>query len=653
MQEHQDSSASASWFLGLRTRILAISLLPMLLASVVLAIYFSHRSVQEIESGLQRQGSDLAKRLAETSAYDMYAGNPIYLKRLLDYERSIHKAEAIGLSQAQGQWWLVSGRITLLGASDDTAGQNSWRRGDLWYFRHAVSLDPVTLNDPFSSQGTGERRILGHITAVIRTAGIDQAKSEIITTTFTLLSVLILAAGLLAWRLSTRLSRPLAETIQTVTSITQGNLQARIEDQPAGDLARLVHGVNRMAEDLEHNTRDLELNIREATAQLLEQKQNADANTAAKSRFLAAASHDLRQPLHTLMLLVGALRERLGASDPESRQLAEHIEGSAQTMGALLNTLLDISRLDASSIVARPECFPVHELLDNIEQQFTPSAQEKGLTLRVHKSDLNVFSDPTLLERVLSNLVANAIRYTERGGILVGVRRVQKDWARFEVWDTGVGIAEDYQELIFEEFFQVDNQERGYGKGLGLGLSIVQRLVRLLGSSISLKSTEGKGSCFMVRAVRCELAPGWSRAHGESGQSFAQQPFVAFIDDDIHILEAMLALFDQWGISAATGDTPGSVIRDCRQIGRKPDVIVSDYRLAEGHTGIEAIAELRAEFGPDIPAILVTGESGVGLKQSLEDSGLPVLYKPLKPAKLRALLGHILSQRAPEVPIRP
>jgi signal transduction histidine kinase/ActR/RegA family two-component response regulator len=645
MPDRQESPAAATWFLGLRARILAISLLPMLLAALVLAIYFSHRSVQEIEAGLQRQGSDLVRRLAEPAAYDLFAGEPVYLKRLLDYERSINLAEAIGVSKNPGGWWLVSGHASLLGEVDDMAEQTSWRHGDLWYFRYAISLDPIMLHDPLSLRVPSERRILGHITAVIRTTGIDQAKSEIITTTFTLLSLLLLAAGLLAWRLSTRLSRPLTDTIQTVTAITEGNLQARIDDQPAGELASLIKGINRMAEDLEHSTRDLEQNVRDATTQLLEQKQAADATTSAKSRFLAAASHDLRQPLHTLLLLVGALRERLSAADPDTNLLTEHIEASAQTMGTLLNTLLDISRLDASSIVARPECFPAQELLEAIERQFTPSAQEKGLFLRVHKTDLNVFSDPALLERVLANLVANAIRYTDHGGILIGVRRVQKDWARFEVRDTGIGIAEEHRERIFEEFFQLDNHERGYGKGLGLGLSIVQRLVRLLGSSIALKSAPGKGSCFMVRAVRCELPPGWGRERVESNSANNRQPMVAFIDDDTHILEAMLALFDQWGIEAATGEDARSVIQDCRQIGRKPDVILSDYRLLDGRTGIEAIAELRAEFGADIPAVLVTGETGADNMQALDASGLPVLHKPLKPAKLRALLGHILKQR--------
>ncbi len=647
MPDRLDSKTAASSFFGLRGRILAISLLPMLLAALVLAIYFSHRSIRDIETSLQHQGSNLVRHLAEAAAYDLYAGQPIYLKRLLDYERGIHNAEVIGLSKPNGEWWLISGRGNLLNNLGGIPGQTHWPRDDLLYFRHAVSLDPVLVDDRPGSTPVDGKQVIGYITAVIRTTSIEQAKSEIITATFTLLSLLIVASGLLAWHLSTRLSQPLAETIRTINAITGGNLQARIRVQRTGELHALVKGVNLMADGLENKTRDLESSIREATAHLIQQKQAADATTTAKSRFLAAASHDLRQPLHTLMLLVGALRERLAASDKETMQMAEHIEASAQTMGSLLNTLLDLSRLDAGNIVARHECFPAAELLDSIEQQFAPLAMEKGLRLRVYKSDLDVFSDPALLERVLANLVANAIRYTDRGGVLVGVRRVQKDWARFEVWDSGTGIPEEFQARIFEEFFQLDNHERGYGKGLGLGLSIVLRLVRLLGSNVSVTSKPGQGSCFKVRAVRCELPPGCGRLRTDTSVSIANQPMVAFIDDEVRILEAMLALFEQWGIEAATGEDARSVIQDCRQIGRKPDAIISDYRLAEGRTGVEAIAELRAEFGPDIPALLVTGDTAATTLQALDASGLPVLHKPLKPAKLRALLSHMLSQRKP------
>jgi signal transduction histidine kinase len=639
-----DSRHTPASLLGLRGRILAMSLLPLLLACLVLGTYFSYRGIVGIETGLIETGRKVTRHLAQSAARDMLAGQPVYLKRLFDHERDIHGALAVGLSDMHGGWWLVSGEATLLGTPPLADGPRLERRGDLMLFSHPVRVPGADANA--ESDGARAGRIIGQVVTLLRTTRIEDAKSEIITATFSVLSLLILLAGLVAWRLSTRLSRPLTEAIQTVKSITSGDLDARVGETSSGELRELEKGINRMAEQLRANAEEMETRIREATASLIEQKQAADVATKVKSRFLAAASHDLRQPLHTLMLLAGALRERMQAADPETARLVDNIENSTLVMGSLLNALLDLSRLDAGIIVARPECFPINELLDNIRLQFTPLAIEKGLRLRVHASDLTVFSDPALLERVVANLVANAIRYTEHGGVLVGARRVQRDWARIEVRDTGPGIAPENQERVFDEFVQLDNHEHGHGKGLGLGLSIVRRLVRLMGSGVELTSTPGRGSCFSVRASRCELPPGWSRAPMDDGAAtLDRQPMVAFIDDDIRILEAMLMLFEEWGIELATGEDAATVIRDCRQLGRNPDVIISDYRLAEGLTGIAAIAELRAAFGQDTPAILVTGDTGALTMQMLDDSGIPVLHKPLKPAKLRAMLSHLLARR--------
>jgi signal transduction histidine kinase len=516
-------------YLGLRSRILAIALVPLSFATLALAIYLSHKSIGQLEQALDRQGRNLVRHLALEASQDLAGDHLIYLKRLIDNERSLHDAEAIGVSGADGGWLLISGNGALLEAPPDARHPMFWRKLDLWYFRQEIRpFEQSAQGAPHTPVGAAP---VGHVTAVMNTTRLEDARSEIITATVSLLIVLVGAAGLIAWRLSTRLSRPLAETLRAVSAIASGDLHARVPERSLGELRELEKSINRMAERLETYARDMECGIRVATAKLMEQKQASEAANAAKSRFLAAASHDLRQPLHTLMLLTGALQERLDESDAETRRLTENIQKSAQSMGTLLNALLDLSRLDAGVVVAKPECFPIADLLGNIKQQFNLLAEEKGLRLQVHYSDLTVFSDPTLLERVLANLVSNAIRYTEHGGILVGVRRVQKDWARIEVWDTGIGIPDEYQNRIFEEFFQLDGQEKGYGKGLGLGLAIVLRLVRLLGSSIAVRSIPGKGSCFSVRAVRCELPPGWRKGDKQDRGSFMGRPMVVFIDE--------------------------------------------------------------------------------------------------------------------------
>jgi signal transduction histidine kinase/CheY-like chemotaxis protein len=454
----------------------------------------------------------------------------------------------------------------------------------------------------------------------------------------------VLLALILAWRLAGGVSGPLHAIIQTVARLAGGTLTERIPETSPGEIGLLESGVNRMAEALEENRLSLERRVQAATAELLGQKLAAEAAVLAKSRFLAAASHDLRQPLHALTLLVAALRERV--RDEESRRLAEHIEASASAMESLLNALLDLSKLDAGVVEAHPVCFPIGKILKSVERQFAPLARERGLSLVVHPSSLWAYSDPVLMERILANLVVNALRYTDRGKVLVGARRVQQDWIRLEVWDTGRGIPQEFQARIFEEYFQLDNPERHREKGLGLGLAIVARLAILLGGRVSVRSQLGRGSCFNFRVARCSPAAQQIAASVPVSPGFAlplENALVAFIDDDEAILGAMVEVFDHWGVSVAVGGDVAQVRAELEELGRAPDIILCDYRLRNGQTGIEAIRVLRGAFGEHIAAALLTGDTAPDTIQAIDASGLPVLHKPLKPAKLRAFLSHLLT----------
>jgi CheY-like chemotaxis protein len=230
--------------------------------------------------------------------------------------------------------------------------------------------------------------------------------------------------------------------------------------------------------------------------------------------------------------------------------------------------------------------------------------------------------------------------------VLVGARRVQRDWLRLEVWDTGKGIPAEFQARVFEEYFQLGNPERHREKGLGLGLAIVSRLARLLGSSVQVRSHMGKGSCFHLRFARCQARREDIAQPAPKHVSIPlEHALVAFIDDDESILGAMVEVFDQWGVALAAGVDGDQIRLELDDLGRRPDVILSDYRLKDGRTGIEAIATLHRAFGP-IPAALITGDTAPETIQALRQSGLPVLHKPLKPAKLRAFLSHLLTNAA-------
>lgn len=634
----------------LRIQIMAVALLPLLIAISLLAAYFAHRQIQTGWDALQSRGGEIAHRLAETAAFDLFAGNDEYLHRLLDYERATQDCISIGIADRTRHWRLVSGQTDILPSPEVTPTPRSWQTRNRLFFLYPVYLQATAENDPYLEGDDSPNRItIGTVGVVLDTGPIEKARMQILSATLGFTAVLLLAAGMLAWRLSRKLTQPLHAITATVRNAANGNLGTTVPEISKGEMGELERGINRMIGAMSRHAQEMEQRVDEATHELRAQKLAAEAAVLARSRFLAAASHDLRQPMHALVLLVEALKEKLRPEGGEPMRLTEHIDASAHSMESLLNVLLDISRLDAGVVVARPECFPVGRVFKHLEQQYGPLAEGKGVELHVHATDVTLFSDPILLERILSNLLANAIRYTDRGRIVLGLRRVQKDWARIEVWDTGKGIAEAYREKIFEEYFQLENPERDRDKGLGLGLAIVQRLARLLGSPVDVQSSLGKGSCFRIRMVRCEppatREEASAMAETDPLQKNGRIPLVAFIDDDETILEAMTAVFDQWGVDLALGVDAQQVKEDLLELGRSPDAILTDYRLRNGRTGIDAIAQLRAEFGPEIPAALITGDTATTTIQAIANSGLPLLHKPLKPAKLRAYLNHMLAGR--------
>lgn len=645
MEEVDQLTGRKSFFHDLPVQIIGVALVPLLIAISLLTLFFVHREFEASWDALDIRGKEVAQRLAETASFDLFTGNDEYLKRLFDYERITQDCVAIGILDQARHWRLVSGPTDILPALEISTQAKSWQTGNRVYFLHPVGLQKITEQDPYLEAGDTSKAMIGDVVVVLKTDPIQQSQQHVLLSTLAMASILLLAAGILAWRLSRRLTQPLRAVIAAVRNVAQGDLSTRVHGSPKGELRELALGVNQMAEVMARHSQIMAQRVEEATHELRTQKLAAEAAVMARSRFLAAASHDLRQPMHALILLVEALRETLRLSGGEPMRLTEHIDASAHAMEMLLNSLLDISRLDAGAIVARPECCAVGRIFQRLAQQYEPLASEKGIRLSVHYSTATLFTDPVLLERILSNLLTNAIRYTDRGRIILGLRRVQKDWAWIEVRDSGRGIPEAFREKVFEEYFQLENPERDRDKGLGLGLAIVQRLGRLLGSPVEVHSVLGRGSCFRIRMVRCELPMGREVVLPEDivVSWRGPTPLVAFIDDDETILEAMAAVFDQWGIDIAVGVDANQVKQDLQALGRNPDAIITDYRLRGGRNGIEAIMDLRAAFGPEIPAVLITGDTAPTTIQAISNSGLPVLYKPLQPANLRAYINHMLS----------
>lgn len=381
-------------------------------------------------------------------------------------------------------------------------------------------------------------------------------------------------------------------------------------------------------------TKRIESELREAYRQ-------AEEADRAKTLFLAAASHDLRQPLQAIAMFAAALKPSTDhASVTEIASRIQECIGAAQE---ILGALLDVSRLDAGVLLPQPRDYAICDLLETVEIEFGRQAEAQGLDLRVLSSSVVVHTDPGLLNRIVSNLVANAIRYTREGRILVGCRR-RGELLRLEVWDTGKGIAPEAQERIFEEFIQEGNPERDRRRGLGLGLAIVRRLSRKLGLLVEVESRPGAGSVFSVHIPFAA-----DQAFLQRGEAPARHPSaiadrrILVIDDDPVQLDAMSALLRHWGCQVATASEISGAVAVVAAEGRTPDAILADYRLRAQETGPDAVNAVRRAAGIHIPGILVTGDTEPAHLMQAAGSGFRLLAKPVDPNELLEGLCEALS----------
>jgi len=394
-------------------------------------------------------------------------------------------------------------------------------------------------------------------------------------------------------------------------------------------------------ETLEQRVDQRTAELSEALAATAQAQQTAEAANVSKTRFLAAASHDLLQPLNAARLFTSALRQQ-PALDAESRQLAERIDAAFRAAEDLLDALLDTSRLDTGSYQLEVGSFALSDLFESLQGQFAVIAEQRGLRLRVAPTRLAVRSDPQLLRRVLQNFLSNALRYTQRGGVLLGARRVGED-VRIEVWDTGPGIAAGQRARVFDEFQRLEQPSPWGEKGLGLGLSICDRIATMLEHRLDLHSRPGHGSCFAVMVPRAPAVPPRRQAV-RGGVSDEQLPLtVLCLDDDAAILDGMRALLGRWGVDCRTARDVAAAAAELR---RGPvDLILADYHL-DGIDGLQALQQLRAACHPLPPAALITADGSSDLKQRTRALGYPLLHKPVRPAALRALLTALVRKQS-------
>ena len=386
--------------------------------------------------------------------------------------------------------------------------------------------------------------------------------------------------------------------------------------------------------ELEDHRIHLEELVISRTSELVAANAEAKKANTDKSRFLAAASHDLRQPLLALSLYVSLLKT---GNSSANGNLPVKIKECVASLNEMLTDLLDISKLDAGVLKPRPTDFDVDDLLTTLISVHSAEADLKGLNLYVRCAGAVARTDPHLLQRILGNLVANAVRYTDKGGILVACRRHQgKLWV--EVWDTGIGIPEDKTGIIFEEFRQLGDDARS--RGSGLGLSIVAKTAALLGLQIRVRSRPGRGSMFAV-----ELPPGRSSNLQQLPitRPIARPLRIGVVEDNAMVLEALVLALDGSGHEVVAARNGRAFLERLEQ--RAPDIVISDYRLGAGETGFDVIAAAKDQFGNDLPAAIVTGDTDPALVRIMADRGIAMFYKPLDIETLLRCIGELTERR--------
>ncbi|HMN20382.1 MAG TPA: ATP-binding protein [Ottowia sp.] len=468
-----------------------------------------------------------------------------------------------------------------------------------------------------------------------------------LATALLILVLAVLAGSAVGIVLARRVVRPIQQLAEGADRIGEGQLDHRIVLARGDELGHLAQRFNQMAERLGDSYRLLETRVAERTRELVganallrARREEAEQASQAKTRFLALASHDLRQPLHTISLLVGVLRRQAVA--PEVRPLVEHIQASVSAMEALFIGLLDISRLDAGMFRPVLGDHALADLLRRVAASHGPEATRKQLRLRVATTRCAVRTDAVLLERVLGNLVSNAIRYTERGKILVGCRR-RPGGVELQVWDTGAGIEPAQIPRLFEEFFQLDNPGRDRNKGLGLGLAIVKRTLKLLEHPYALRSAPGRGTCFSILLPAAEAPPvATAQPQAPAGGHIAGA-FIVVIDDEADTRRAMLALCRSWGAHVLIAASAAQCLAQLGEHLRDPDLILCDYRLRERQDGLAAVRQIRARIGQAVPAIIITGDIGALELRRVADAGLPLLHKPVGADRLLTAIEAALE----------
>lgn len=629
---------------GIRARVMLVAVLPVLALAIVLTVFYTSTRVADHFETTTARGQAFARQLAAASEYAVFSGNTEAVRQLAASVLLEHDVVGVRVIDRNGETLVANGEFdhSLSSFTEPLANARVLQSEHTLRVIEPILASRLELDDGLSAVALSigspaSLPLLGNVTLDISLTHLNEQRNALLSTGVGLALFMLLVSTALAAYMSRGVTGPIRQVARAVGRIGEGRFAERLPNIGGGSLRKLAQGVNEMAAQLAHANDDLNRQIADATAELRMRKEEAERATLAKSRFLAAASHDLRQPMHALGLFVAELAQHQHSAAAE--KLVQRVAASAEAMEDLLDSLLDISKLDAGVLHPSVRAFPLMPAIERVMAVQRARAEARKIELKARATPFWITSDPILFERILGNLVSNAVRYTNDGRVLIACRQ-RGDRLRIEVRDSGVGIDADSQEIIFQEFVQLDNPERSRDKGLGLGLAIVHRLTELLGHGLSLRSRPGLGSVF---AIEVPIASPVEDAATDDG---ARQPGdlagtrVVLIDDDALAREATGSLLSSWKceVTAASDLTELlAALKNCEP----PHIIISDFRLQGPNNGLATIHALRKRFGADLPAALISGDTGADTLRLARNAGLPLLHKPVRPARLRALLNRL------------
>lgn len=622
---------------GFRQRVIFLALAPAAVIALALTVYFLLVRYSDVERALAERGQSLVRQLALAAEYGAFSGNRQELSRLAMAAARERDVVAVAIYDLNGSILASVGSTTPIadipGIADDR--QERKRSGGREMFHATVKQPALPFEDPFSPTAFAVKEPgapLGYVVVELSRASLDANKRQILLVTILTTMIVLAAALLVARRLGRDVVEPVLDLQQAVARIRAGELDVRIVPHGSGTLASLETGFNEMAAALDAGRRQSAHALAHSEEELAEQleitqakREEAERASQDKSRFLAAASHDLRQPLHALTLFA---TELLASASDHQRRIVSRIVEAASAMTEMLDALLEVSRLDVAAVQPQRCAVALGPLLESIADAHRQNANIKGLKLVCRPTSLWADTDPHLLRRMVGNLLSNAVRYTNIGGLLLGAR-ARGSQVRIEVWDTGIGIESSHQEAIFREFYQVGNLERDSAKGLGLGLAIVARLGRILEHSVSVRSIPGRGSVFTIVVPRGVPATDAGTMLPATASSRLR---IGVRTTDICQCSAICDLLDAWGyehVCLCSGEDLRRFLSDA------PALIICD---------VASLAPISAESASmgQRPKVVVLGEIAEDSAPGLQVQGR--ISVPLRPARMRALLHHLLHE---------